>query len=474
MSTQADAYDDVVAQDKADTGAQTQHDREVARQKIRVKVKKLETEISGLDVAIKFNEEQLLYITRELNARKKRVVDYDAEHPVPRSYEEGVEFDNLVKDVNDQKKVWRVTKDTLDRLNKQKKTKQDEKSKLNAQLRLPSGHGSSWNGKKPITTTITDKNDSAASSKNEKPDDKPPAKPIAMTGGYKYNAPMVKEAYFSFNGIQDRLQNGTTMDRFNYNDAQNAWKGTVGAVGTIQMDRDFVQQLAPTVQAATADKKNKLPKFDNQLYGFRFLYNPTSVGMAWGMQQETVPSFEASGQDKSYPISAGLVTSTVSFSLMLNRIEDFNHIKSDGSWVSDADKERSQTLNESNLPDFAKNPLNNVVGAYPTPVSQAERKMIYDRGTMYDIEYLMRTIMGPSPDFKSLLNGTTADRGWLRPTVVELHLGAGMRYRVRIDSLSVNHAVFDSRMVPILSTVNITAKRFNDFSTITAKTDDKR
>jgi hypothetical protein len=45
---------------------------------------------------------------------------------------------------------------------------------------------------------------------------------------------------------------------------------------------------------------------------------------------------------------------------------------------------------------------------------------------------------------------------------VELHLGAGLRYRVRISSLDVNHIIFNERMVPILSKVSIQCTRYYD------------
>jgi len=330
---------------------------------------------------------------------------------------------------------------------------------------LPSGHGSSWSGP-PVVTKPDDKNDTTpyVPPKGTEDGTEEVAPPVQMTvGKYKYNAPMVKEAYFSFSGIQDKLQSGTTMDRFKFTDANNAWKGVVGGIGTIQMNYEFAQMMAPTKIAesdrAAAAKKAKdktYRKFDNNLYGFRFLYNPTSVGLAWGQVSQTVPSFEASGADKSFPMSVGLMASTVSFSLMLNRIEDFNNIDENGKYTSPGDKKLTDTLNNPN-------PMNTVLGAYPTPVSEEDRKMIYERGTMYDLEYLFRTIMGPNGDFRSNINGMTADRGWIRPTVVELHLGAGMRYKVQIQELSINHAVFNSRMVPILSTVNMTVRRFNDF-----------
>jgi hypothetical protein len=129
------------------------------------------------------------------------------------------------------------------------------------------------------------------------------------------------------------------------------------------------------------------------------------------------------------------MTSTIDFELILNRIEDFNY------------------LNENGLSG---------VSPYAVDVTSGDLKSIYRKGTMYDMEYLMKTLNGPSAQFKSELNGTTSDRSWLRPTIVELHLGSALRYRVRIANLSINHIMFNSRMVPILSSVKISCSRFND------------
>jgi hypothetical protein len=100
---------------------------------------------------------------------------------------------------------------------------------------------------------------------------------------------------------------------------------------------------------------------------------------------------------------------------------------------------------------------------YPNPTpDDTERKVIWKRGTMYDLEYLFRSMGGPYADYKSGLNGTTADRGWLQPIPVELHLGTGLHYLVRVSSLDVKHIMFNERMVPILSTVNINCTRYYD------------
>jgi hypothetical protein len=252
--------------------------------------------------------------------------------------------------------------------------------------------------------------------------------------GYSYNAPLVKQAYFSsVSGIDQSLQGkssgGLHIDAGNWNDAKMAWRKNLGGRGTIQMDRD-------AITAITEAQKSNI-KYDPKMYGFKFLYNPKDVGMAWGIMDQMDPTYVASGQDAFNAISAGLMSSSVSFDLVLNRIEDLSYLNPDGS-------------------------LKPGINPYPKTVAQKDLFDIYEKGTMYDIEYLFKTLNGPHSTFTSNLNGETADRGWLRPSIVELHLGLRMRYRVRVQTLSINHAIFDSRMVPIFSTVRLQVGRFND------------
>ena len=270
-----------------------------------------------------------------------------------------------------------------------------------------------------------------------------PAAPAATTSegntnfskDWKYNAPMVNSAYFtSSKGVSESLvgvtNDGNFVDVGKYQDALNAWSGTTGGRGVLQMDRKFVNQISLS--------QNNSVALDPQMYGFKFLYNPKEIAMSWGLQDKMDPEFIASGQDAFNVISAGLISSTVEITLLLNRIGDFSYINENGY---------------NNGVD---------VSPYPEDVDIEEVKEIYKKGTMYDLEYLFKTMNGPHATFISKLNGKTADRGWMRPTVVELHLGAGMRYRVRIREMSVTHSIFNSRMVPILSSVNLVLGRFND------------
>lgn len=97
-------------------------------------------------------------------------------------------------------------------------------------------------------------------------------------------------------------------------------------------------------------------------------------------------------------------------------------------------------------------------------MSTEDRKTIVEKGTMYDLEYLFRTLHGYAfyTNFKSTLMGKTNDPGWLPVRPVELHLGNKLRYRVRVSGLEVVHKIFSEKMIPILSVVTITCNRYWD------------
>jgi hypothetical protein len=262
---------------------------------------------------------------------------------------------------------------------------------------------------------------------------------------YTYNAPMVRSAYFRNEGPQSENTFRGMSDAGNYADAKNMYTpikydpitGTVlesapAAKGTIQMSRSRIDNTQ------FYNKKTD-SSIDPTMYGFKFLYNPTEVSMGWGIAEGFNPEVTQGGADGGItPVGAGLNQSTVDFTLLLNRIGDMSYLDSNG------------------LITGATNP-------YPGNFNKLEDlKMIYKKGTMYDIEYLFRTINGPNATYQSSLNDRTADRGYLTGAQVELHLGDGLRYLVRIGSIAINHTVFNDRMVPIISNVQISCHRFYD------------
>ena len=330
--------------------------------------------------------------------------------------------------------------------------------------------------------THTAKEIKAATTTSSKSSVNPGGTPPPGSGGkptppkYKYNIPMVSSAYFH-GGVQQfpgadvvstggsnprgiRTGNEIIVDPGAYADAAKAWKNGQGGRGTIQMDRTYsTKDIAAQYKSAG----NNVPT-DLNLYGFKFMYNPTSVTMNWGVSAEVNPTYESLGLDAASPMALGLISSTIGFTLYLNRIEDFKYITEDGHFTTD-------TVTNTGITgvDNANSVINGQVGSpygmYPDPEELAE---IYKKGTMYDLEYLFRVVMGFNADFKSTLNGTTADRGWISNIAVELHLGDGLRYRVRISNLTVTHIMFNSRMVPIWSQVDLQCTRYYDTPTTTA------
>ena len=266
------------------------------------------------------------------------------------------------------------------------------------------------------------------------------AGPISNSGKvsdqYYYNAPMVKTAYINPRGPQTQSTESAMSGSNNPQQAATAWQSLFASKGMIQMNRDLMTSFA---NSSTANNTS----YDDNLYGFKFLYNPKEVAMTWGLAEGSNYEGIAAGLDPFSPITPGLMYSTISFSLLLNRTNDM-------AW-----------LNSNGLIAGVENPYP-TFSIKPGKTLNQELSEIYKKGTMYDLEYFFKTIMGLNATYKSILNGETADKGWLQGIAVELHLGAGMRYLVRIGSLDINHSMFNERMVPILSTVNISCSRFND------------
>ena len=263
--------------------------------------------------------------------------------------------------------------------------------------------------------------------------DIPTAPPQQVFTGYKYNAPMVRSEYFT-----DRSPQTTTTVRGvsgagNFSDARDMFSGTGVAKGTMQMPFDLTK-------SAAWKNKTGIYKEDPTMYGFKFLYNPTEVSMGWGMLETVDPNIIRSGAAGGLAPVTGVGLSTIDFTLLLNRISDMNF------------------LDESGLAPGENNPY----PGFDDKSRVEDLKTIYKKGTMYDLEYLFKVLNGPSATHQTILNGQSADWGFLIGTQVELFLGDGLRYLVRVNGINVNHTIFNDRMVPVLSQVSISCGRYND------------
>jgi hypothetical protein len=174
-------------------------------------------------------------------------------------------------------------------------------------------------------------------------------------------------------------------------------------------------------------------------WGFRFMYNPTTISYTTAANNSIDWTMGSKDQ-------AALLTGnqTVTFQLYINRIVDM-------SYLSEV------------------NPTSNMDSAYGRGLEGEERAGILRRGTEYDIEFLYRTLTGDPIKNNPLLNpaykGVSADIGYITGIPLWLHLNDNLRYYGAVTSLGVNHVIFNTEMVPMLSVIDISFSRYPAYGT---------
>jgi len=247
-----------------------------------------------------------------------------------------------------------------------------------------------------------------------------------------YNASSVKETYFSnrtdFVNKLMLSHNQPTAVR----SASDLWNSVLGSKGMIVTSEQVLKAWN-----SGSNKAQSSDYFDKHNYGFQFQYNPGTVAMSYFTSPNVDVTMITSGTEMFNLAGVSGSQGSVSFQIIINRIFDMQYYDEYG--------------NLQNRDRYAKPPAN-----------AAEEKDIYNKGTMYDLEYLLRVLMGTT--MSSYLRGeNTADMGWLPAIPVELHLGKSLRYLGVVNSLNINHMIFNERMVPLFSTVDIAFARLPDY-----------
>jgi hypothetical protein len=254
----------------------------------------------------------------------------------------------------------------------------------------------------------------------------------------KYNVGMVKEAYFSsgkgFQNLTNGLKGGNTPT--SVSTAEELWKNSSSNKGMIWLYADGGKKDDFTV----VPDKEKPNDSTFKRWAFQFHYNPGTLDMAWAGNPDVDVAMESSGLER-FNMLGEHTMSTISFDLVLNRIFDFQYYGTDGKLKAGRRGDRNPYA--------------------PVQPSESDQKRIYNYGTMYDVEYLLSTILGYKLDTR--FRGTTSDIGFLTGRPVDLHLGHKLRYWGYISGISVTHTIFDERMVPIFSTVRISFNRIPDY-----------
>lgn len=237
--------------------------------------------------------------------------------------------------------------------------------------------------------------------------------------------------------------------------AEELWKRGIATKGRIQT----FTPLTGNSSSSSLGGRNLEEFASNKALGrkaFQFHYNPGSVDLTYGSVNDVDLGYLASGQAVTNFLQA---LGQVNFEILLNRMPDMKYIAPPGQpYILPQGKYQFST-------DYTKVGVNYARDVYDrTPRTGSnqsnELKDIYNKGTMYDIEFLLRVLMG-GVSFKSLLRGgeITSDLGFAIPQPVELHLGNRLRYVISVTGLSIRHVIFNERMVPLFSTVSITANR---------------
>jgi hypothetical protein len=282
------------------------------------------------------------------------------------------------------------------------------------------------------------------------------ADPLRNRSRLVYNAGIARESYFrsagdtpaSRAGLWKILQTDTQGNSPQYvSEASKLWSSSVAYKGMITTS--YHREATPSTDDKVAAKSGNLilptVNADGVNYGFQFHYNPGSVSMEYAGPPPVDVTLQTSGREKFNTYGPTSGSGTIGIQVVLNRINDMKYFD----------------LRTGRLK--AGVPRNVFTGRLP---DNQELTDIYNRGTMYDMEFLFRTLLGYQ--FESSLgrgmnwDKKTADLGWLGGKPVEIHLGKSLRYLGRVIHVKIDHVLFTERMVPMFSEVGITFQRIPD------------
>lgn len=262
---------------------------------------------------------------------------------------------------------------------------------------------------------------------------------VNPSNNFEYNVAGVTEAYYSTRDKFLEVAKFSSNKPAVVSSAAELWTSAKASKGML------VTYLPPTEDTSyqTGDNPVTATPFFGKNYGFQFMYNPSQINMDYVGAPNVDVAMQTSGTEKFNLMGTSATQSTISFQILINRMFDMKYYEPDGTG--------SGRLRSGGA------------RAYGSRVPTApEQRAIYDMGTMYDVEYLLRTLLGYT--LKSYLrDGQTADMGYLGARPVELHLGKSLRYLGTVTSISLDHRIFNERMVPMFTNVSINFSRIPDY-----------
>ncbi|CAB4128146.1 hypothetical protein UFOVP225_10 [uncultured Caudovirales phage] len=226
---------------------------------------------------------------------------------------------------------------------------------------------------------------------------------------------------------------------------------------------------------------------DTHMYGFQFLWNPESFTTSVAVNLDATPSAQDRfiGGPGYFP-----ATETFSIKIRIDRTNDFACAASmfdRPTWTAplssialrgsaDANDKviaaaktaasvNQNFVDKAQVKQFIKYYRVNGSFAQNETDASIQEKLIdlYQRGTLADLEFLLRAINGSGPGSSkngkpvTWANGrgiATADIGFLIPTVLNIDIGP-LAYQGYVNSLSVEHGAFTQDMIPIRTDLTI-------------------
>jgi hypothetical protein len=170
-------------------------------------------------------------------------------------------------------------------------------------------------------------------------------------------------------------------------------------------------------------------------WGFRFLYNPTTISTAASRND----SFVIDPRSETNQVVSGVSQNfqTVSFTVLLDRLPDI----------------------ASGIPNGGKN-------QYSPSLSKSDRDGILRYGTHWDLEALFKVCNG---DWNLTDRGKTANIGVLMPSNARLILGSGVNFYGFVMGVTWKDEMFLGNMIPVRTRADITFRRHVDMTIDQAK-----
>lgn len=234
---------------------------------------------------------------------------------------------------------------------------------------------------------------------------------------FRYNPPLHSSSQFVVPALGDvRLKKNEFYDEVGApKDYTERWAKE--GLNTLRLGRIIQHHMAP---GQVSQMKYR--------WGFRFLYNPTSISYVSSRND----SFVIDPRSETNRVLSGVYQNfqSVSFTVLLDRTPDVL----------------------SGIPDTS---------AYRPSLRSGDKSGILRYGTHWDMEALFRICNG---EWNLTDRGKTANMGVLMPSNARLILGQGVNFYGFVGSVTWNDELFSADMVPIRTRLDIVFRRHVDMT----------